>query len=529
MTNQKIGIFIFAIALILIAFMSGGEKINFPQPSKKVIDGAFVSKAGTFKFGDKDYRADYGTITVPENRRNAQSRLIHLPVVRIHALTKNINEPIFGLAGGPGQSNMLFRPVDSLLYDHDFIIVGYRGVDGSTVLDCPEVTEAMKNTREDLLSEESLREIGQAWAASVGRFKSLGIDLNGYAIPETVEDLEAVRKAFNYDRINLISESYGTRIAYIYGVMHPQIIHRSVMIGVNPPGGFVWDAKRTDEQIRYYSRLWAKDSVMSKKCPDLAAAMQKVLKNMPRKWLFFSIDPGRVKVTTFGMLFHRKEAAMVFDAYVAAEKGDYSGLALMSLAFNYVIPDMCVWGDSATKAISADLDYWQEEPAEDENTILGSPFNELYWKPFKYGNFTINMIPDSLRVSVKSDVETLLLSGSVDFTNPPEYATDLLHYLKNGRQIIMSEAGHVGDIRYLQLSATKDLIANYINKGIVDTSKIEYVPMDFQVSWGFPRIAKVALGIAAIVIITFLFGIVWLVRKIKRRKKMKVLAMNVSI
>ena len=508
--NKKIKRGILFFSIILINYNCGSSNmVQYPEPPSTAINGNFVSKEGIFEFGEKEYAADYGTITVPENRHNPESILIHLPVIRIHAYMGNPQEPIFCLSGGPGMSNMNFYPIDSLLNDHDFIMVGYRGVDGSTKLDCPEVSEAIKNISEDLLSEKSLKKIGKAWESGFDRLRSTGIDLNGYTIPETIEDLESVREEFNYNRINLISESYGTRIAYLYGVMHPQSIHRSVMIGVNPPGGFIWDPRRTDELIKYYSCLWAKDSIMSKKCPDLATTIQNVLKNMPRKWLFFSIDPGRVKMAAFGMLFHRKTAAIVFDSFVAAEKGDNSGLALMSMAFDYVSPDM-VWGDVAMKAVSADLDYWNRNSDKygDKNVILGSPLTDFYWKPLKYGNLGIEMIPESLRVPVKSDVETLLLSGSVDFTNPPECATELIPYLKNGRQIIMSEAGHVGDIRYLQQDATNAIITDYINKGIVDTLRIKYVPMDFNVNMGFPTIAKTGLGIIGTVVLLVATGMV---------------------
>jgi len=502
---------IFAATILIFYGCCSSNLIEYPEPSSTAQDGSFISKTGVYQFVDKEYVADYGTITVPENRRSEKSRLIHLPVIRIHSYSQNNLEPVFGFVGGPGQSNMKFHPIDSLLYNHDFILVGYRGVDGSTVLECPEVKEAIVNSNEDLLSEESLREIGEAWAIAFDRFKSSGIDLNGYTIPETIEDMEAIRKAFNYKKINLISESYGTRIAYLYGVIHPKNIHRSVMIGVNPPGGFIYDPKITDQQIKYYSGLWAKDSVLAEQCPDLAATMQRVLNNMPRKWFCFSINPGKVKTVTFGMLYHRNTAAMVFDSYIAADKGDNSGLALMSIAFDYIFPDLFVWGDAATKAISADFDSSKINSILDQpDEILGSPMNKLMWGPLKYNHFPVELIPDSLRVPVNSDVETLLLSGSVDFANPPESATAFLSYLKNGRQIIMSEAGHVGDIRYLQLNATKSLIAEYINKGTVDTSKLKYVPMDFNVSWGFPTIAKASIGLISVVVILLAAGIIWI-------------------
>src|SRR6476469_10786442 len=43
------------------------------------------------------YAADCGTLVVPENRRDPQSRLIALPVTRIHARSAHPAQPIFRL------------------------------------------------------------------------------------------------------------------------------------------------------------------------------------------------------------------------------------------------------------------------------------------------------------------------------------------------------------------------------------------------------------------------------------------------
>jgi hypothetical protein len=63
---------------------------------------------------------------------------------------------------------------------------------------------------------------------------------------------------------------------------------------------------------------------------------------MPRRWLFLPIDPGNVKVVTFQLLYSRSTAPMAFDAYLAAEQGDPSGLALMSLLG--LSPTGITWG-----------------------------------------------------------------------------------------------------------------------------------------------------------------------------------------
>src|SRR5215213_490672 len=88
-------------------------------------------------------------------------------------------------------------------------------------------------------------------------------------------------QALGYDRVDLLSESVGTRTAMIYAWRYPQSIHRSVMIGVNPPGHFLWDAKTTDEQLRRYAELCAKDDSCSKRTDDLAVSIRETAADIP--------------------------------------------------------------------------------------------------------------------------------------------------------------------------------------------------------------------------------------------------------
>src|SRR5512139_960912 len=137
------------IALVLIGALllaSCGAK---DAPATVVPDGA---QAGdlvgldpcTYKAGDAEYAADCGTLVVPENRSDPDSRLISLPLIRIRALNGASAEPIFFLIGGPGRTNLHFKDLAGLADERDFVQVGYRGIDGSSVLDCPETIEAIK-------------------------------------------------------------------------------------------------------------------------------------------------------------------------------------------------------------------------------------------------------------------------------------------------------------------------------------------------------------------------------------------------
>jgi hypothetical protein len=117
----------------------------------------------THKAGDVEYVADCGTLVVPENRADPGSRLIALPVIRVHATGTNPAEPIFRLGGGPGQSNMGFSRLERLIENHDVVLVGYRGVDSAPELQCPEFIRAAKGLGDDLLSKASIANMGDAF------------------------------------------------------------------------------------------------------------------------------------------------------------------------------------------------------------------------------------------------------------------------------------------------------------------------------------------------------------------------------
>jgi hypothetical protein len=166
--KQTIG-FVLLLTTLVSGFGCSDSNNSYPVPPADAKADSFISEAKPFEIGPEKYEADFGTITVPENRSKSTSRLINIPFLRIHPHSTNPAEPIFGFAGGPGSSNMSWDwgKAWTFLPEHDVVLVGYRGVDGSTVLDCPEVTKAFKGDN-DLLGEESMKTIGRAWSASAG-------------------------------------------------------------------------------------------------------------------------------------------------------------------------------------------------------------------------------------------------------------------------------------------------------------------------------------------------------------------------
>ena len=336
--TTRLGIIVLLIAALTTVSVSyfGGKGETTVIVPNNAQAGELTVEPCVIEIESGTYDSDCGTVIVRENRAKVDSRLIALPVTRIRAISENHAEPIFFLGGGPGSSNMHVEPFAAILANHDFVMVGSRGVDGSAVLDCPEVARAIKGDGVDVLNEQSRAGMSAAMRRCAARLQAEGVDLDGYSIQEVIGDMEAARDGLGYERIKLAQASYGTRVAQLYANQHPTRIARSAMIGVKPAWPLCLGARYGRCSNRAIRRLYAQTD--NPRTADLAETMRNISHNMPERWLFLKIDPGKVKGTTFVMLFHRDTAALVFDAWLAAEEGDPSGLALMSLAYDFVMP-----------------------------------------------------------------------------------------------------------------------------------------------------------------------------------------------
>ena len=496
------------VALLLIAAVGAGLLAVRAGRDPERVSVPPHAHAGQLKLKPCTYRersADCGTLVVPENRRHPHSRLIALPVTRIHARSAHPAEPIFRLEGGPGLSNMEFPNVDRVADDHDVVLVGYRGVDGSSRLDCPEVASAMKKPR-DLLGAQYRREARAGFQACSTRLRADGVDLAGYTLPQRVDDVEDARKALGYRQLDLLSESAGTRTALIYSWRHPGSIHRSVMIGVNPPGHFLWDGATTDQQIRHYATLCSRAPECRSRTHDLAATMRSQARDLPDHWMFLPIHKGNVRIGSFfGLMESTKDAAPLtapstIDSWLSAADGDASGLWMQSFLANLAFPEAQVWGDvgAASRADAAAAKRYFSAGG-DHGSILGNAGTEFLFA----GGDLVDAWPsnpddDAYSRVRDSDTETLLIGGNVDVSTPPGNATrELLPHLRNGHQVVLSEFGHTTDFWSYQPAASTRLITTFLDRGRVDDSLYRKRTMDFAPPASQTGIAK---GIAGFMI-----------------------------
>jgi pimeloyl-ACP methyl ester carboxylesterase len=517
---------IVAFALIALAALGLGY-LRFAPAEDGAVSVPPGAKAGDlilepceYATESGNYAADCGTLVVPENRADPESRLIALPVTRIRARSDHPAEPIFPLWGGPGFTNMDWPQASRFAGGHDVVLVGFRGVDGSVRLDCPEVTSMLSHST-DLLGEQSFRAYGAAFQDCADRLTDEGVDLAGYGLPQQVDDMEAARVALGYDRINLLSESAGTRTALIYSWRYPESVHRSVMAGVNPPANFLWDPQKTDEQIGRYADLCSKDDDCRMRTDDLAASMRRTGADMPDRWLFLPIQESSVRIFSFnGLLESTSAAPITLDSWLSAAEGDPSGFWYQSL-FADLFPIPFVWGHYAAAAMAdaqAARAYFSSDGQEDGSN-LGHAASAFVWGGGRLADVW-PAAPDEREYSRvrTSHVETLLISGELDTSTPPQVATkELLPYLPNGHQVVLPGFGHTETFWADQPDAGSRLINTFFDTGQVDDSLYQPQSIDFTPDVTLTELAKRIAGAMVGLALLTVLSLAWMARRVHKR------------
>lgn len=443
----------------------------------------------SLKLGGRARAAERGELLVPERRDDPSRRRITLPVVRVSALRPAGRPPVFRLGGGPGMTNLRFA-CPRALDDRDVVLVGYRGVDGSTRLDSPEVATALRT--HDILSPAARRTVAQAAATAARRLVATGVDPAGYTIAETLADVDDARAALGYNAVDLLSESYGTRLALLYAQTHPEHVHRSVLIGVNPPGRFIWDPGIVDAQLADWGRLWVASG--GRGSGDLAAVIRAAVDRLPARWAGRRVDAGKAKSVTFTMLFQRKTGIVAIDAWQSAAAGDPAGIALLSLAYDLMVPRLFTWGEFLAKAYSTDYDDHADYATllDPPDAALGSPLSLLF---FGGGpGWPVAPVPDELKQLTDCRVPSLLVSGDLDVSTPPQLARDeVLPYLSAGTHVVIPNCSHVDDIWGVQPDATARLVTAFLDDGKTEVQVDRRVPAMTPVV-RLPTVAKACVG-----------------------------------
>lgn len=172
-----------------------------------------------------DTVARCGVVEVPESRPGG--RAIALNVVVIPAATRTAAAPVFHFEGGPGiagTTGASFYVGSPYQRRHDVVLFDMRGTGASHPLRCPALER--RSPLEDMYADADV--------AACLRTLEGEADLPSYSTERAAGDVDSIRQALGYDRIDIWALSYGTRLAQEYLRRFGSHVERAVLVGFVP-------------------------------------------------------------------------------------------------------------------------------------------------------------------------------------------------------------------------------------------------------------------------------------------------------
>jgi len=378
---------------------------------------------------------------------------VHYVVLRSVARNRK-PDPVFMLAGGPGQSAIglagaVLPWFERLLLQRDVVLVDQRGTGKSAPLMCPP------EPRQPFVSasaQAQAQQLAQCRAA-LERLPYIGApsDLGFFTTTLAMQDLDAVRQALGAAQINVVGASYGTRAALEYMRQFGPHVRRSVLDGLAPPDMVLPITLGTDSQAAL-DALWASCRAQTR-CqqafPTLTADWQSLWHSLPLSVTVshpLTGQPLQVRLTrdalmgaVRGALYTPAVAAAVPQAIHDAARGHFEGLAGLESALQNGAPHLRLAMGMHLSVVCAE-DYARMPPAANIPTESTDPQTQ-YRSACR--DWPQGAVPADFYRIPAAQHASLLLSGGIDPVTPPRHALRVQQALGPlARHVLVPQAGH---------------------------------------------------------------------------------------
>jgi pimeloyl-ACP methyl ester carboxylesterase len=400
--------------------------------------------------------AECGTLTVPENPRAPGGRQIALAVARVAAISRDKSpDPLFVLAGGPGEGAASFYAqvgpaLARILRDRDIVLVDQRGTGGSNRLSCK-----MDN---DFIGRAKDPEIQAAARACLAELTPHA-DPAFYTTSLAVEDLEQVRAALGYARINLYAASYGTRVAQQYLRHHAAHVRSLILDGVIAPQTALGSRTALDAEAALAGVLGrcATDRACSGVFGDPDKDYRAVRASVTNRPFYLTVPDPQTGLATpvafgaeqLGVVLRLGTYTSDFAALLplllsrAGSDFDFAPIAAQYLMSSRTYEDLLAAGMHNTVVCAEDVPFF--DPADIEGTRHAAPYmgtSQIDGLKSLCKAWPKGPVDADLHAPLTSDVPTLMLSGRNDPATPPTDAARAAQGWRHVRSIVMDDVGH---------------------------------------------------------------------------------------
>jgi len=428
-----------------------------------------------------------GFLSVPEDRSKPAGRWIDLHVAVIPASSMTPEpDPVFMLAGGPGGAASETLAWTGSVYDgihqtRDIVLVDQRGTGGSN--------EYLIGTAPDVagLPETEADAVIQAWADA--QLESFGGDPRLYTTYPAMDDLDDVRAALGYDRINLYGGSYGATAAQYYIRQHEDRIRTVILDGATLISVPILELIAPNSQ-RALDLLFARcaaDAACHAAFPDPAAELADALAQLADGPITTSVsDPATRKPMVLDVesftgaihagLLNSETAAAVPLLISAASAGRWDDVAggIAAVAAGQA-------SDAGTPLMSAEIFCSEAWAVYDPDEVLrrgGDSYlvaNQVASARARAAGCRYapaGIVPPDDGKPARSDVPVLFVVGDADPQDPPANIADAPLNFPNSLTVVASGHGHT----VAHIGCMPRIVDAFVEAGTVvglDTSCIE--------------------------------------------------------
>ncbi len=420
----------------------------------------------------------------PDQPKSAQID-VHYVVVPALARRK-LADPVFLLAGGPGQSAINLAPpltkqLRRLNNRRDLVFVDQRGTGRSAPLQCDDDQRSPLAQQLDPVRRSALMR------QCLGLLQKLPYgDLRFFTTSLAMQDIDAVRGALGAQRVNLIGGSYGTRAALEYARQFPQQVRRMVIDGVAPPDIALPASVSTDSQSAFNALLASceQDTSCLKAYPKLRGDWAALLAQLPQAVTLthpltgaqerLTLTREMVLSSVRGPLYSPALTSALPYAITQAKQGRYDALMGLSGALASNKSDRLALGMHLSVVCAEDIPRLAtstDKPGAD----FGGEFGQLYIDTCAY--WPRGAVADAFYTIPASNAPVLVLSGGLDPVTPVRHGTRITQALGSKAQhVVVPNAGHgvmtlecMRDVLYRFIDSENDAQATAIDASCVKT------------------------------------------------------------
>ena len=416
---------------------------------------------------------------------------IHFMVVPAIA-RRRLPDPVFLLAGGPGQSAIELAPsvlplLARLNNRRDLVFVDQRGTGRSAPLACDEPRHPpLAETGDSAAQLLRLRRC-LATLSSTAPLTSAD-DLRFFTTPLAMQDLDAVRDRLGAPRINLIGASYGTRAALDYARQFPDRLRRSVLDGVAPPDMVLPLSGGIDSQAAFDAMLadCERTPACARRHPALRADWAALLASLPKtvtavhpftgRLETFALDRDRLLGAVRGPLYAPVLAAALPEVIGEAARGRFEPLLGLSSLLSGRRGSGVATGMHFSVLCAEDGP--RMGPASEPVDPTAAPFVEqaaaVYREACAF--WPRGSVHEAFYHPSPAASAVLLLSGGLDPATPPRHGERLARALgPKARHVVVPNAGHglmgigcVRDVMHRFIDAADDARALGVDAACLD-------------------------------------------------------------